>query len=1547
MRVLLPRKFLKGITAFLLFLIGTAALLGATLPSSFQQQIGLSPSGSIFADLFHTQTTNPFVTTAASMTTDQSDYQPGSTALISGSGFWANELVTLQVAHVDGTTGGEGHDPWTVLADGNGNFTTTWYVDPDDSVGSAFLLTATGASSGFKASTTFTDNIGVNLDQCQNIDLVHLGDPCGTDPANQHPNWSNGDVNGQNSQYREGDGLPYRSSFIKVPNGTWTIRVEYDFTKAGIYAVDRLTKYNLTQASDPCLNTNDVTCSVGSPSFSFTMPGEVASPGATQPALASGGNLDIAGTPLKLNDDADSRKMTVWVESPGTGSFVSTEANVTQTGSATGDSSRNFAFKINLSNCPAAGCDFMLGWTGHIASATDWGDGKGASSISGAPFHMRILGIDQADGTSGGNQDRSVQLSAIVSQTLEVRKVTDPTDDRGKFNLHIDDKTAGTGADVGNGGTTGTNFVTTGSHKVGETAGTGTSLSGYTSTITCVQTLLGVQTTLFSNQSGTSANVNVVDGAEVICTIKNQNIKATHGQIIVHKDIVPDDATKTFPFTVSGGNTPADFKSFSLGDNGTKDSNDSCTKAGLTAPCLDPGTYSVTETTDPSYDTKVSCQSNLSASIDPTAINLNGGEIVDCYFVNTLKPPDISITKAADKGTVNAGDTIGFTLTVKNNGPGTANSVVLTDTLPANSGLSWSIDAAGTTAPNCSISSGKLTCNIGTLANGASVKVHITSTTTGATCGTVNNTGKVTASNEPGDKLGDNEASASITVNCPVIEILKTADKGTVNAGDNIGFTITVKNSGTGDAAGVVLTDTLPTTPGTSWSIDAAGTTAPNCGIAAGVLTCNIGTLTAGSSVKVHITSPTTGASCGTVDNTGKADATNDAADPVTSKASITVNCPKIEISKTADKGTVNAGDNVGFTVTVSNTGTGDAAGVVLTDTLPTTPGTSWSIDAAGTTAPNCSITAGVLTCNIGNLAAGASVKVHLTSPTTGASCGTVDNTGKADATNDAADPVTSKASITVNCPKIEILKTADKTPVNAGDNIGFTVVVKNSGTGDATGVVLTDTLPTTAGTSWSIDAAGTTAPNCSITAGVLTCNIGGLAAGASVKVHLTSKTTAASCGKIDNTGKADAGNDAADPVTSSASISVLCSDVSVLKSADAASVGAPDSIGFVITVKSNGPAPAANVVLMDTLPTGLTWSIDAAGTTAPNCSITAGVLTCNIGAMAASTSVKVHIVSSATTADNCGTVKNTATVSADFEPDTSNNSASASEDVLCGKIVIIKNATPQSGTFSFTGTGTGYPDSYTLNGDPTGGLNVKSTSPLIAGKYTVTEGMQLGWTLTGIGGSTNPATPYNCVITGTNGSTGVGDLTTQQVIINLKGGDTVTCTFENTGTGATRTQGFWATHPQLAQIAWFGGSGFGHVFPGVPNLTIGPPAAPCRTIGTLADLMGGFWSGISKTSTGKKRSALDQSRVQLLQQLLAAELNYSAFGPAPAGGFATIQKWEDAYCGTDISAINAAQQGAGSFNSQGDSSTFTPGTSADSKTARAVANYVTWDKLP
>lgn len=103
---------------------------------------------------------------SATVGTDLSDYEPAATALISGSGYGVGETISVQILHADGTTGGAGHDAWNVTDGGDGdldgaldgNFQTSWYVDPDDSVGSTFTLTATGLSSGETASATFTDH---------------------------------------------------------------------------------------------------------------------------------------------------------------------------------------------------------------------------------------------------------------------------------------------------------------------------------------------------------------------------------------------------------------------------------------------------------------------------------------------------------------------------------------------------------------------------------------------------------------------------------------------------------------------------------------------------------------------------------------------------------------------------------------------------------------------------------------------------------------------------------------------------------------------------------------------------------------------------------------------------------------------------------------------------------------------------------------------------------------------------------------------------------------------------------------------------------------------------------------------------------------------------------------------------------------------------------------------------------------------------------------------------------------------------------------------
>jgi uncharacterized repeat protein (TIGR01451 family) len=505
--------------------------------------------------------------------------------------------------------------------------------------------------------------------------------------------------------------------------------------------------------------------------------------------------------------------------------------------------------------------------------------------------------------------------------------------------------------------------------------------------------------------------------------------------------------------------------------------------------------------------------------------------------------PDLTITKTADATSVDAGSPIGFTITLHNAGPGESTGTTLTDPLPSGPGISWSIaNASGpaTCSITGSVGSQSLGCGSFSLASGASETVRVTSTTTAASCAAYKNT----ASYASGNSLPvSGSAQASELVKClPNLTITKTADATSVNAGSPIGFTITLHNAGTGLAVVPILTDPLPSGPGIHWSIATTGTSGPmSCSItwvaSHQILTCGSLVLAASASETVHVVSATTAASCAIYNNTASYASGNDGIG--SAKASETVNCPNLTITKTSDASSVDAGSPIGFTITLSNAGPGASTGTSLTDPLPSGSGVSWSI-ASQSGPASCSITGVVgtqsLNC-VGSesstfvLAAGASETVHVVSDTIAASCAAYDNTSSYSSGNSVPGSGSASASETVNCPDLTITKTADATSVDAGSPIGFTITLSNKGMGASTGTRVTDSLPggpSGSGVSWSI-ASQSGPASCSITGtvGTQSLNCVGsesstfvLAAGASETVHVVSDTTVASCATYDNTAR-------------------------------------------------------------------------------------------------------------------------------------------------------------------------------------------------------------------------------------------------------------------------------------------------------------------------------------------------------------------------------------------------------------------------------------------
>ncbi len=908
--------------------------------------------------------------------------------------------------------------------------------------------TAKGSTSGSTApalTTTAAGSLGVNLDQFAN------------QPGQ---GWQNGDLNGNNSTYGEGDVVPFRLAIEGLAAGQHTIHLNYDFLTGGSEAYDFLATWNVTENPNKCADPNSGGASSQCPNSLgsadiHAFPGDSFTP-AVSPGLTVNGAMAFAGV---------SRNLTMY---GGTVNSITAPAHA----SGKGDMTLTFTTTSDWA--------FFL-WGAHIAQSAYWnesngGAANGAATISGAPWHMRT---QQLDNSSNKNQDRSIQPSAIAAPTPNI--------------------------------------------SVLKTADQGTINAGDTAAFTIVVTNdgPGVANNVTLNDPLPAGVAWSISPAVTGCSISSGTLSCTFATL---------DAGAYETIHVSGATDAADCGPLTntatvAADNEGSDQTDNTSTATITVNC-----------------------------------------------------PTIHITKTPDDATVTAGDPIGFTITASNSGAGAASGVTVTDTLPSDPGLNWSIDAAGSDS-GCSITSGVLTCNFGSLATGASKHVHVTSPTTAATCGSVDNTANVTTTND-----GSDSASASITVNCPNVTVLKTADKGTIDAGDTAAFTIVVTNEGPGTAHGVTLTDTLPS--GIVWSEDSA-----DCSIAAGVLTCDFGDLTDGATRTVHVTGATDAADCGTLTNTAVVAASNESVENVgdnSSTATITVNCPALVITKTADQGTVTAGDGIGFTIEVTNNGAGTAHGVTVTDTLPTNGGLDWSIDAANSDA-GCSITSGVLTCDFGDLGSNESRSVHIISSTTAASCGVVDNTAGVTTTNDGGD--TASATITVDCPDVFVTKTADAPLVEGGDAIGFLITVGNNGPGTAAGVSLTDTLPTNGGLQWSIDLIDGQAPGaqppCSIDAGVLTCDFGSLAEGASHTVHITSPTDGTSCGVVNNTAIVAALNE---PGTAgftandqaSASLTVICPAITIVKTVNPVSGNPGDTVTYTYVVTNTGDTTLFNVSVDD-----------------------------------------------------------------------------------------------------------------------------------------------------------------------------------------------------------------------------------------------------------------------------------------------------------------------------------------------------------------------------
>jgi uncharacterized repeat protein (TIGR01451 family) len=627
----------------------------------------------------------------------------------------------------------------------------------------------------------------------------------------------------------------------------------------------------------------------------------------------------------------------------------------------------------------------------------------------------------------------------------------------------------------------------------------------------------------------------------------------------------------------------------------------------------------------------------------------------------TPQQADLAITKAVSDATPNVGDTITFTVTLRNNGPDTATNVTVNDGLPA-----------GLTVISATPSQGTYTGGVWTVGTvGLSVAPTLALIVRVDSPNPDTNTATISHADQFDPDTSNNTASATETPQQADLALTKTVNNPTPNVGDTVTFTVTLTNFGPNTASSVAVTDLLPAGLQFVSDTTSQGTYQPTNG------KWTVGTVTVAApqtlTLVARVVSPLQQTNTATITHTNTFDPnpSNDEAD-----ATVTPGQADLALTKSVSNPKPNVGDTITFTVTLSDKGPNVATNVTVQDLLPA----GLTFVSATPSQGTYSSTSGVWTVGTVTTATPQTLQILATvvSPSAQTNTATISHADQFDPNtgNNSAD-----ATETPQQADLQVNKTVSNPTPNVGDTITYTITLKDNGPDSATNVTLTDLLP--AGVAF----VSATASQGTYTPGTGVWTVGTVAV--TTPQTLTITATVTSPNPAANTA-AISHSDQFDPNTANnsdtASTNPQQADLALAKTVSNARPNVGDTITFTVTLTDNGPNTATNVTVQDLLPAGLTFVsatpsqgtyVAATGVWTVGTVTTTTAQTLQIQAMIASPSART----------------NTATIThADqSDPNSGNNSASATETPQQADLALTKsvsNATPNVGdTVTFTVT--------------------------------------------------------------------------------------------------------------------------------------------------------------------------------------------------------------------------------------------------------------------
>ena len=464
-----------------------------------------------------------------------------------------------------------------------------------------------------------------------------------------------------------------------------------------------------------------------------------------------------------------------------------------------------------------------------------------------------------------------------------------------------------------------------------------------------------------------------------------------------------------------------------------------------------------------------------------------------------------------------------------------------------------------------------------------------------------------------------------------------TDGDGVASPGDVLRYTITIQNTGTGTATGVVFTDTPD--PNTSLMVGSVNTCeCPGCVVTSGnnlgdtTVGVQVGDLVAGATVHIcfQVTIGTDGftsvANQGTVGGTNITPVLTDDPDTTTpndpTATPVTIGPPELTITKFGPAEAV-VETTILYTGTMTNVSDSTAYNVVLVDQLP-----------AGVTFVGSSHTAvydpgaNTVTWYLGTVPAGASIPGWLTvhiSPTVANGTILTDTFSLTweDKDGHPLGPQEAQAATIVYTHPQLVMQKDGPAEAFPEETFSYQLTIHNIGGTVAQNVILTDTLPS------EVTYVSST-PSGAYNAGppeTITWNLGTIGPDGSSIVTVTMKVKAGVANGTTITNTASVNWDSADqPVEATCETIVYTEPKLVITKFGPAEAVVDSTITYTGTLTNVGGTIAKNAVLTDTLPAGVTF----VSSSHAEYNVETNIVTWNLGDIAPGASVPgwltVHI---------------------------------------------------------------------------------------------------------------------------------------------------------------------------------------------------------------------------------------------------------------------------------------------------------------------------------